>query len=88
MDKCDTVCHSCNEDNVFSVFDYGDDTITLKFHTNKTGFKFVGFIVRDGNYNFQEVWIPSYEYDEMIKKLLTVRKHLKIYATDKESNRK
>lgn len=72
-------CNSCNEENVFHVYPWGDDEITFKFTKNDHGNNFIEIMIRDGDYNFQSMFMPFCEFDDFIRRILKVRKHMKAF---------
>lgn len=75
-------CENCNAENVFYLFSDGNDQITAKLVKSDRGSPFVDIMIRDGYYKFQNAWIDAYEFDDFIRRLLSMRKHVKEWGKD------
>ena len=77
MAKCKSTCDECGQENVFKVYDDGEDIIFFKRFINDKGYKFMELTVRDGNYNFEFVSIPYVDFDDFVKKIILVQGFVK-----------
>ncbi len=71
-------CHSCGADEVFHVFNDGDDQITIKFPRNGYEKEMIEIMIRDGNYDFKSARMDLRDYDRFIRDLLEIRKTIKL----------